>query len=82
VPDDLVEVPADPCPRRGDDQDDENPAPGASPMSTKPNNPPRALTVPQAAQLMALLTYDDQAGPRCGQQCAERWGLRKLLEAG
>jgi hypothetical protein len=30
----------------------------------------------------ALLTYDDQAGPRCGQQCAERWGLRKLLEAG
>jgi hypothetical protein len=51
-------------------------------MSTKPKLPPRALTVPQTAQLMALLTYDDQAGPRSGQQCAERWGLRKLLEAG
>ena len=72
VPDDLVEVPADPRPRRGDDQDDQNPVRDASPMSTKPKNPPRALTVPQAAQLMALLTYDDRAGPRCGQQCAER----------
>ena len=32
-----------------------------TPISTKPKNPPRAFTEPQALQLKALLSYDDQA---------------------
>jgi integrase len=66
----------------------QNPVRDASPISTKPKNPPRALTAPQAAQLMALLTYDDQAvrrdlpvlvatmlasGLRLGEACALLW---------
>ena len=49
----------------------QNPVRDASPISTKPKNAPRAFTAPQAAQLMAALTYDDQAvardlpGPGC-----------------
>jgi hypothetical protein len=39
----------------------QNPVREASPISTKPKNAPRAFTAPQAAQLMAALTYDDQA---------------------
>ena len=33
----------------------QNPVRETSPISTRPKNPPRALTVPQAAQLMAML---------------------------
>ena len=66
----------------------QNPVRDTSPISTKPKNPPRALTVPQAAQLMALLTYDDRAvrrdlpvlvatmlasGLRLGEACALLW---------
>lgn len=66
----------------------QNPVHETSPISTKPKNPPRAFTVPQAAQLMALLTYDDQTvdrdlpglvatmlatGLRLGEACAVLW---------
>ncbi len=43
---------------------EQNPVRETSPISTKPKNPPRALTEPQALQLKALLTYDDQAVAR------------------
>ena len=42
----------------------QNPVREASPISTMPKNPPRAFTARQAAQLMAALTYDDQAVAR------------------
>ena len=66
----------------------QNPVRDASPISTKPKNPPRAFTAPQATQLMAALTYDDQAvardlpaliatmlasGLRLGEACAVLW---------
>ena len=66
----------------------QNPVREASPISTMPKNPPRAFTAPQAAQLMAALTYDDQAvardlpalyatmlasGLRLGEACAVFW---------
>jgi integrase len=38
-----------------------NPCRETGAISTKPKKAPRALTVAQALQLMALLTYDDQA---------------------
>ena len=38
-----------------------NPVREASPISTKPKNPPRALTEAQALQLRAMLTYDTKA---------------------
>jgi hypothetical protein len=75
----------------------QNPVRDASPISTKPKNPPRALTAPQAAQLMALLTYDDQAvrrdlpvlvatmlasGLRLGEACALVTGLLDALIPG
>lgn len=41
-----------------------NPVRETSPISTKPKNPPRALTQAQALQLLAWLTYDDQAVAR------------------
>ena len=37
---------------------EQNPVPETSPISTKPKNPPRALTEAQALQLKALLTCD------------------------
>jgi integrase len=43
---------------------EQNPVRETSPISTKPKNPPRALTETQALQLKALLTYDDQAVAR------------------
>jgi integrase len=66
----------------------QNPVRETSPISTKPKNPPRALTAPQAVQLMAALTYDGQAvardlpalvatmlasGLRLGEACAMLW---------
>lgn len=66
----------------------QNPVRDTSPISTKPKKAPRALSVPQAAQLMAMLTYDDQAvardiptlvammlasGLRLGEACALLW---------
>ena len=66
----------------------QNPVRDASRISTKPKNPPRALSVPQATQLMAAVTYDDQAvardlpalvatmlasGLRLGEACALLW---------
>jgi integrase len=66
----------------------QNPVRDTSPISTKPKSPPRALTAQQAAQLMALLTYDDQAvrrdlpvlvatmlatGLRLGEACGLLW---------
>jgi Phage integrase, N-terminal SAM-like domain len=42
----------------------QNPVRDALRISTKPKNPPRALSVPQATQLMAAVTYDDQAVAR------------------
>jgi integrase len=41
-----------------------NPCRETSAISTKPKKAPRALTIPQALQLLALLTYDDQAVAR------------------
>jgi integrase len=66
----------------------QNPVRDTSSISNKPKNPPRALTAPQAAQLMALITYDDQAvrrdlpvlvatmlatGLRLGEACGLLW---------
>ena len=74
----------------------QNPVREASPISTMPKNPPRAFTARQAAQLMAALTYDDQAvardlpalvatmlasGLRLGEACAIFWRSMDL-EAG
>jgi integrase len=41
-----------------------NPCRETGAISTKPKHPPRAFTVAQALQLMALLTYDDLAVAR------------------
>ena len=65
-----------------------NPVRDTSPISTKPKKPPRSFTEAQGLQLLALLTYDDQAiardipafiaimlatGLRIGEACALVW---------
>ena len=67
---------------------DANPVREASPISTKPKKAPRALTEAQALQLLAFLSYDEQAigrdlpaltatmlgtGLRIGEACAVLW---------
>jgi integrase len=65
-----------------------NPIRDASPLSTKPKTPPRSFSEAQALQLLAFMTYDDQAiardvpalvatmlatGLRIGEACAALW---------